>query len=76
MQDGYGIKQPSGRPMPSIGNRVHELRVDDKNVSWRVVYRIDDDAIVIFDVFAKKRQQTPRQAIKRSQRRIKRYDAS
>ena len=40
--------------MPSIGARCHELRIPDDKVTWRIIYRIDDDAIVILDVFRKK----------------------
>jgi len=60
--------------MPSIGKGCHELRITHKNVIWRIVYRIDPDAIVIADVFKKKTQQTPKQVIEDSQRRLKRYD--
>ena len=27
--------------MPGIGKRCHELRIDDKNVTWRIIHRID-----------------------------------
>jgi len=33
--------------MPSIGLHCHELRVSDKDTLWRIVYRIDVDAITI-----------------------------
>lgn len=75
LQDGHKIGLPSSRPMPSIGKRVHELRIVDGDSIWRIIYRIDDDAIVVFDVFAKKTQKTSKQAIKRSKTRIGRYDA-
>jgi hypothetical protein len=42
--------------------------------AWRVVYRIDTDAIVIVDVFAKKTQKTPHIVIKTCQKRLKEYD--
>lgn len=35
---------PESRPMPDVGPRCHELRIDDQNVTWRIVYRIDPDA--------------------------------
>lgn len=60
--------------MPSIGKGCHELRITDKNVIWRIVYRIDPDAILIADVFKKKTQQTSKQVIADSKRRLKRYD--
>jgi phage-related protein len=40
--------------MPSIGKSCHELRINDQNKTWRIIYFIDDDAIVILEVFAKK----------------------
>jgi phage-related protein len=63
--------------MPSIGARCHELRLTDgkKNAEWRVVYRIDDDAIVIADVFRKKTTRTPKQVIRNCKRRFSDYDA-
>jgi hypothetical protein len=30
--------------MTAIGPRCHELRAQDAGVTWRIVYRIDDDA--------------------------------
>jgi hypothetical protein len=32
--------------MPLIGKRCHELRIVDGDATRRLVYRIDDDAIV------------------------------
>ena len=61
--------------MPTIGMRCHELRIPDKEKTWRLVYRIDDDAIVILDVFAKKDRRTPRGVIDTCRARIKAYDA-
>jgi phage-related protein len=47
LQRGERIGMPNSRPMPSIGPRCHALRVRDADHSWRLVYRIDPDAIVI-----------------------------
>jgi len=60
--------------MPSIGKRCHELRIVDEDATWRVVYRIDDDAIVIVEVFKKKTQATPNGVIEACQRRLRGYD--
>lgn len=65
---------PHSRPMPSIGPHCHELRIHDENRTWRIVYRIDDDAIVVADVFAKTTQQTPPGVIRQCQRRLRAYD--
>lgn len=74
LQEGIPLSLPHSRPMPSIGKGCHELRITDQNVIWRIVYRIDPDAILIADVFKKKTQQTPKQVIADSKRRLKRYD--
>lgn len=66
---------PHSRPMPSIGLRCHELRVKDGNRTWRIIYHIADDAIVILDVFAKKTRSTPNQVIERCRRRLGRYES-
>jgi hypothetical protein len=52
-------KMPQSRPMSSIGLRCHELRINDADTTWRLIYRIDQDAIVIAEVFAKKTEKTP-----------------
>jgi phage-related protein len=53
LQEGESLGMPHSRPMPRIGKNCHELRVRDKGQNWRIVYRIDADAIVIAEVFAK-----------------------
>ena len=74
LQRGDSLGIPHSRPMSSIGARRHELRVTDTNVIWRVIYRIDEDAIVLLEIFSKKTQKTPQYVIKPCQRRIKDYD--
>ena len=76
LQRGDPLLLPHSRPMPSIGRRVHELRVPDADVTWRIVYRLDSDAIVIGEVFAKKSAQTPQLVITTCQKRFKAYDAA
>ena len=75
LQCGELISLPWSRPMPSIGPRCHELRITDETTIWRLVYRIDPDAIIILDVFKKKTQQTPKNIIDQCKRRIRLYDA-
>jgi phage-related protein len=60
--------------MPDIGPRFHELRVVDEGATWRIVYRIDPDAIVIAEVFAKKTAQTPKAVLEACRKRLKEYD--
>ena len=75
LQQGESIGMPHSRPMPSVGKRCHELRIQDKNVTWRVIYRIDSDAIVIVDWFDKKTQITPKSLITLCKKRLVNYDA-
>ena len=74
LQRGELLPMPQSRPIPSIGARCHELRIVDADATWRIVYRIDSDAIVIAEVFSKKTQQTPKPVIDVSRRRLKEYD--
>lgn len=76
LQDGDQPSMPHSRPMPGIAPHCHELRVNDETKTWRLVYRVEPDAIVILEVFEKKTNQTPRQVIKICQRRLKLYEAS
>lgn len=65
---------PHSRSMPGIGKNCNELRINDENSNWRIIYRIDDDAIVILEVFNKKTQQTPKKVIDVCKKRIRDYD--
>ena len=74
LQQGEKVGLPHSRPMPRIGARCHELRIPDAAATWRIVYRLDPDAIPIADVFSKKTEATPQQVIKVCQRRLRIYD--
>ena len=75
LQRGESLGLPQSRPLPSIGKRCHELRISDEDATWRVVYRIDVDAIIIAEVFAKRTQATPKAVIAACQRRLRSYDS-
>lgn len=75
LQAGIKLGLPHSRPMSAaIGSRCHELRIIDEDVTWRVMYRIDTDAIVIGHVFAKKTQATSDAVKKLCKKRFKDYD--
>jgi phage-related protein len=76
LQRGDKLAMPHSRPMRSIGPRCHELRIQDSTVTWRLVYRIDLDAIVIVEVFSKKTAQTPKGVISVCRSRLKEYDGA
>jgi len=76
LQEGESLGLPKSRPMPSIGPRVHELRVRDESHNWRIIYRIDPTVILVVDVFEKKTPKTPKVVIEACKKRLKKYDAS
>jgi phage-related protein len=75
LQKGESLSLPHSRPMPTIGRRVHELRIVDRDSTWRIVYRVDSDAIVIAEVFAKRTQETPQRIVQVCRQRLARYDS-
>jgi phage-related protein len=63
-------------PLPDVGTGCGALRVRDAEHNWRIVYRIDHDAVVILDVYPKKTRTIPDEVIRRCKDRMKRYDAT
>ena len=74
LQRGENLSLPHSRPMPVIGKRCHELRIPDNDKTWRIVYRLDSDAIIIAEVFDKKSRATPKRVIDTCKRRFDLYD--
>jgi phage-related protein len=74
LQKGQVLTMPHSRPLPVVGVRCHELRVRDVEADWRIVYRSDTDAVVIFAVFQKKTRAMPKAVIDVCIRRLKEYD--
>ena len=42
--------------------------------TWRLVYRLDSDAVVILEAFRKKTNTTPKAVIETCKRRLRQYD--
>jgi len=74
LQNGIKLSLPQSRPLASIGKRCHELRLNDNDKTWRIIYRIDSDAIILLEVFQKQTNKTPKQIIENSKRRLNQYD--
>jgi phage-related protein len=51
-----------------MGARCDELCIHEERRAWRVMYRVDDDAIVTAEVFAKTTPQTPPAVIRQCQK--------
>jgi phage-related protein len=73
LQRGENVELPASRPMPDIGSNCHELRINEPELTWRIAYHIDLDAIVILDVFEKKSRKTPKHVLENCKRRLRRY---
>ena len=75
LQRGEVLGMPHSRPMQSIAPRCHELRVADRDAIWRLIYRIDKEAIVVIALFNKKTAKTPKAVIDLCKRRLSEYDS-
>jgi len=75
VQDGELLSMPVSRPMPQIAPNCHELRIHDYEVNcdWRVIYFVDDLAILVLDVSQKKTQNTPDRVKDACRDRLARY---
>jgi len=74
LQSGETLRLPHARPIPTVSPKCHELRINDAGATWRVIYRIDLDAIVILEVFSKKTARTPAEVIEKCRQRLRSYD--
>jgi len=76
LQQGETLEMPDVRPMPSIGSHCLELMIPDNTnqKNWRIIFRIDEDAIIIVGVFPKKTPKTPKKEIDLAKKRLKEYD--
>jgi phage-related protein len=73
LQQGDTPAMPHSRPLLSVGSCCHELRINDERTTWRIIYRIDSDAIIIA-VFSKKTRATPKAVIDECKKRLRNYD--
>ena len=55
-------------------SRCGALRVRDAEHNWRIMYRIDSDAVLVLEVYSKKSRTIPDEVIGRCKNRLRRYD--
>ena len=72
LNDGVKFSLPLSRPMPSIGNSVHELRLKDRSGQYRIIYlyKNSSGAIYFIHAFMKKTRTTPKKNINLARKRI------
>lgn len=69
---GASLGMPVSRPMPSVIHGAHELRLKDRSGQYRVFYFTKHtDAILVFHMFKKKTQETPKNEIIIARKRFK-----
>ncbi|MBK7930566.1 MAG: type II toxin-antitoxin system RelE/ParE family toxin [Bryobacterales bacterium] len=73
LQQGEVLSLPHSRPMPAIGAQCHELRINDRDQTWRVMYHVAGDAVVILEVFSKKTATTPVETLAVCRKRLSAY---
>jgi phage-related protein len=76
LQEGERLGMPQSEALPDVGPRCGALRVRDAEHSWRIMYRIDADVVLVLDVYSKKTRKIPDEVIERCQRRLKQFDAA
>jgi phage-related protein len=76
LQEGQRLQMPQAEALPIVGPRCGALRVRDTGHNWRIMYRVDSDAILVLEVYQKKSPKIPDDVIDRCQQRMKRYDAA
>ncbi len=72
LQRGEALAMPESRPMPVIGPRCHELRIDDvvQKKEWRIIYYVGRLAIAVLEIFPKDTRATPDDVIRNCRRRL------
>jgi phage-related protein len=76
LQEGERLGMPQAEPLPDVGARCGALRVRDAEHNWRIMYRIDTDAVLVVDVYPKKTRKIPDEVIERCKQRLRQYDAA
>lgn len=78
VQQGVALTMPVSRPLPQIQHGCHELRIQDaaNRLTWRIIYYIDDSAILVLGVFEKKTQKLPENEKEVCRQTLQRYFAA
>jgi phage-related protein len=74
LQFGESLDMPHAERLPIVGPRCGALRVRDGAHNWRIMYRVDSDAVLILEVYAKKTNKIPDEVIAKCKARLRRYD--
>jgi phage-related protein len=71
IQLGKRLGEPQSKPMKSIHQNAHELRIKDRKGTYRVIYVFNIGGVIFIPhAFTKKTQKTPQKEIELSIRRL------
>ena len=73
LQNGEVLGMPASRPLPKLGPNCHELRIVDRDATWRIAYHLAPEAVVILEVFSKKTRVLPKPVADAARRRLREY---
>ena len=76
LQEGEKLGMPQAELLRDVGSRCGALRIRDGEHNWRIMYRIDADAVLVLDVYPKKTRKIPDEVMNRCKQRLKQYDAA
>ena len=76
LQEGEKLGLPQAEALPQVGPRCGALRIRDAGHNWRIMYRVDADAVLVLDVYPKKTRKIPDEVVSRCKDRLKRFDAA
>jgi phage-related protein len=75
LQQGAVLSPPDAKKLADLCTRCWELRIKDSNKWYRIIVRIDKDAIVVFGWFKKKSNKIPKKVINACKKRMVEYDS-
>ena len=69
---GLALSMPLSRPMPGVGQGVHELRLKDRSGAYRVVYAlVQRDAVHVLHAFKKTTRGTSARNLELARKRLR-----
>lgn len=74
LQEGEILGMPHAELLPIVGPRCGAVRVRDVGHNWRIMYRLDADAVIVLDVYEKKTRKIPQEVVERCRQRLRDYD--
>jgi phage-related protein len=74
LQQGEILGPPDAKKLADLCPKCYELRIKDRDKWYRIMVRIDSDAIVILGWFEKKSNRIPKKVLEACGKRMRDYD--